>query len=121
MTPPFVAIPGGVERLHDESERDVKVWKNVFSGSFKFPIGTIDIEVPESFMPPASGGAVDVDIDGIDDIEPMGGMAPTGEVNNAIDAATNATLTPVALRTITLRLSAPQRRLTKLLIDFRGY
>ena len=77
--------------------------------------------MPASFTPPASGGAADVDIDGIDDIddiEPMGGMAPTGEVNNAIDAATNATLTPVARRKLILKPSAPQRQLTKLLTGY---
>jgi hypothetical protein len=64
---------------------------------------------------------VDVDIDGIDDIEPMGGMAPTGEVNNAIDAATNATLTPVARRKLILKPSGLQKQSAKLLIDFQGY
>ena len=118
MIPPFVAMPGGVDRFQDASERAVNDWKNVFAESLRCPIGRIDIDVPASFTPPASGGAADVDIDGIDDIEPMGGMAPTGEVNNAIDAATNATLTPVARRKLILKPSAPQRQLTKLLTGY---
>ena len=85
--PPLVATPVGVVRTHDPAGPAVKVSKNLFAGSLKWPIGITATEVPSAVeIPPAS-------------------VAPP--LGPAVSSPTSSTMTPSAAHEL------PRRRLMK--------